>query len=76
MLAAEKQVLDANLRNNLQDLRRMELKMVVNRFQTVSEIHHDSNRSDLPMLSLRDPHVCSPSLNADRRVYLHRGCGA
>lgn len=35
MLAAEKQVLDATLRNNLQDLRRMELKMVVNRFQTV-----------------------------------------
>jgi len=33
MLVAEKQLLDANLRNDLQVLRRMELKMLVNRYQ-------------------------------------------
>lgn len=32
MLVAEKQLLDANLRNDLQLLRRMELKMLVNRY--------------------------------------------
>lgn len=35
MLVAEKQLLDANLRNELQLLRRMELKMMVNRYQNV-----------------------------------------
>lgn len=34
MLVAEKQLLDAHLRNDLQVLRRMELKMLVNRFAT------------------------------------------
>jgi len=34
MLLAEKQLLDANLRNDLQILRRMEIKMLVNRYQT------------------------------------------
>lgn len=34
MLVAEKQLLDANLRNDLQQLRRLELKMLVNRFST------------------------------------------
>jgi len=35
MLVAEKQLLDANLRNDLQLLRRLELKMMVNRFQNI-----------------------------------------
>lgn len=34
MLVAEKQLLDANLRNDLQQLRRMEIKMLVSRYQT------------------------------------------
>ena len=34
MLVAEKQLLDANLRNELMVLRRMELKMLVSRYQT------------------------------------------
>ena len=34
MLVAEKQLLDANLRNELQKLRRLELKMMVNRYET------------------------------------------
>lgn len=34
MLVAEKQLLDANLRNDLQVLRRLELKMLVNRYET------------------------------------------
>ena len=34
MLAAEKHLLDANLRNELQLLRRLEIKMLVNRYQT------------------------------------------
>ena len=33
MLAADKQLLDAHLRNELQQLRRLELTNVVNRFQ-------------------------------------------
>lgn len=35
MLVAEKQLLDANLRNELQSLRLMELKMLVNRYLNV-----------------------------------------
>jgi len=35
MLVAEKQLLDANLRNDLMMLRRLELKMMVNRFMNV-----------------------------------------
>ncbi|KAL1520132.1 hypothetical protein AB1Y20_023604 [Prymnesium parvum] len=34
MLVAEKQLLDANLRNDLQSLRRLEIKMLVSRYQT------------------------------------------
>lgn len=34
MLVAEKQLLDANLRNDLQMLRRLEIKMLVSRYQT------------------------------------------
>lgn len=34
MLVAEKQLLDANLRNDLQRLRRLEIKMLVSRYQT------------------------------------------
>lgn len=35
MLVAEKQLLDANLRNDLQILRQMEIKMLINRFKTM-----------------------------------------
>jgi hypothetical protein len=71
MLAADKQVLDACLRNELQELRRMELENIITRFDsalTPSTLIAGFSFTAIVDLDVLNPDSSDTSINEDQRI--------